>query len=208
MNNIHQEQPILTIGDTSEDTKRIVILLHGRGASAESMLPIAKALESSQTRFLIPQAANQRWYPQTAFGPLEVNQPYLSSALELVEGLIQDVRQEGFDRSQIFLGGFSQGACLAAEFLVRYPARYGGLFVLSGALIGPPDQTRNPAGDLAGTKVFIAGSDLDPWVEEPLFHEAARVFTSLGAEVDLQIYPGLGHSINLDEIEKVRDMLG
>jgi predicted esterase len=171
------------------------------------MLPIVEALDSERTRYLIPQAAQNRWYPQTAFGPLEVNEPDLSSALEVVENLIKQVEKEGYDRSQIFLGGFSQGACLAAEYLVRKPTLYGGLFVLSGALIGPPGQPRDLAGDLTGTRVFIGGSDVDPWVAEPLFQEAARIFTSLGAEVDLQIYPGMGHTINQDEIKRVRDII-
>jgi predicted esterase len=207
MKNIHQNQPLLTLGDTSNHAERVVILLHGRGATAESMLPIVEALEIEKTRYLIPQAAENRWYPQTAFGPLDVNEPDLSSALQVVEDLIKQVKKEGYDGTQIFLGGFSQGACLAAEFLVRNPAKYGGVFVLSGALIGPPDQPRNPSGDLKGTEVFIGGNDLDPWVKEPLFHEAARIFTSLGAEVDLQIYPGLGHTISMDEIQKVRGLL-
>jgi predicted esterase len=204
---IHQDQPILIAGDDGNHTERIVILLHGRGATAKSMLPITEALAVEKTRYLIPQAADNRWYPQTAFGPLEVNEPDLSSALKVIKDLIKQSEDDGFHRSQIFLGGFSQGACLAAEFIARNPAKYGGLFVLSGALIGPPDLSRNPVSGLEGTKVFIGGSNVDPWVQESLFHKASQVFKNMGAEVDLQIYTGLGHSINQEEIKKVRDLI-
>ncbi len=207
MKDLHQKQPMLEIGDLTQNTNQVVILLHGRGATAESMVSLAEAFEVDGTRFYIPQAASNRWYPQTAFGPLEVNEPDLTSALDLVGDLIHKAQQEGFHDTQIFLGGFSQGACLAAEYLVRNPARIGGLFILSGALIGPPDQPRHPVGDLQGTPVFIGGSDVDPWVKEPLFHEAARVYTELGAQVDLEIYPGLGHTIIVDEIKKIRGVL-
>lgn len=207
MKNLHQEQPVLEIGDLTQNANQVVILLHGRGAIAESMVSLAEAFEVHGTRFYVPQASSNRWYPQTAFGPLEDNEPDLTSALDLVGDLIHKAQQGGFDDSKIFLGGFSQGACLAAEYLVRNPAKIGGLFILSGALIGPPDQPRRPVGDLQGAPVFIGGSDVDPWVEEPLFHEAARVYTELGAQVDLEIYPGMGHTIIVDEIKKIRKIL-
>lgn len=207
MKELHQAQSVLEIGDLTQNTKRIVILLHGRGATSESMVSLSEAIEVGGTRFYIPQAASNTWYPQTAFGPLEVNEPYLSSALKVVGDLIKQARLEGFSDTSIYLGGFSQGACLAAEYLVRNPARIGGLFVLSGALIGPQDQPRHAVGDLQGTPVFIGGSDNDPWVKTQLAHEAARVFTELGAQVDLEIYPGIGHTIIMDEIKKIRGLL-
>jgi predicted esterase len=205
---VHQGQPVLKWGGEYRDAKRIVILLHGRGAKAESMLSIAEALEMDGNGFVIPQAAGNRWYPQTAFGPLEVNEPDLSSALQVIGDLVEETFQFGFEKKQVFLGGFSQGACLAGEYVARNPARYGGLFMLSGALIGPPDQIRTPEGDLGGTPVFLGSSDQDPWISHSLVNNAARVFNDLGGQVDFQTYPGLGHSINLDEIQRVREMLG
>lgn len=207
MNHVHQGQPVLILGDSSPTASRAVILLHGRGATADSMRALSEAIGVDGTRHYIPQAASNRWYPQTAFGPTAVNEPDLSSALNIVGELYDTALQDGFERGKIFLGGFSQGACLAAEYLVRNPDQIGGLFILSGALIGPPDQPRNPVGDLRGTPVFIGGSDVDPWVEEPLFHQAARVFSGLGAQVDLKIYPGMGHTINADEITRIRGLL-
>lgn len=204
---VHQGLPVLEFGDELDDAARIVILLHGRGATAESMLGLARALYSQGTRFLIPQASQNRWYPETAFGPLEPNQPDLSSALDVVEEMIAENLALGFSKEQIVLGGFSQGACLAAEYLARNPARMGGLFVFSGALIGPPGEPRHLEGDLKGTPVFIGGSDVDPWVKVDLFNEAQRVFSSLGGDVALEIYPGLGHQLNNDEINRVKEMI-
>jgi predicted esterase len=204
---VHQDLPVLESGDALADTSRIIILLHGRGATADSMLGLAQSLYTRGSRFLLPQAAQNRWYPQTAFGPLEPNQPDLSSALNVVDGLVAECLALGFSKEQILLGGFSQGACLAAEYLARNPDRMGGLFVFSGALIGPPGEPRQLEGDLKGTPVFIGGSDIDPWVGEELFHEAQRVFSSLGGEVDLVIYPGMGHQLNDDEIKRVKKII-
>ncbi len=204
---VHQAEKVLELGSTPEDTRKIIILLHGRGANAESMLPVAESLQMPGSRVLIPQAAGNRWYPLTAFGPLEPNEPDLSSALQVVDDLISDRQQQGWDRNMIYLGGFSQGACLAAEYLARNPVRLGGLFVLSGALIGPPEENRIPEGDLIGMPIFIGGSDVDPWISHNWMEKAADYFVKSGANVDFQTYPGLGHTVNQDEIERVRKMI-
>jgi predicted esterase len=125
----------------------------------------------------------------------------------VIDDLILEMNEKGFPKDRIVLGGFSQGACLAAEFVVRNPDRFGGLFVLSGALIGPPEISREPRGDLQGTPVFIGGSDVDPWVKKEYFLEAKRVFSSLAAAVEIKIYPGLGHVINEDELIRIRNLI-
>ena len=204
---VHQGQKTISFGSSFQHANTIVILLHGRGATADSMLPLAEALHMDGVRFLIPQAALNRWYPETAFGPLEVNEPDLSSALAVIQDLIEQSYSKGFSDHQIFLGGFSQGACLAAEFAARNPRRYGGLFVFSGGLIGPKDQKRHLKGSLEGMPVLIGGSDVDPWISLDVLISAADSFRSLKAKVDLKIYPGMAHRVNQDEIEKVRDML-
>lgn len=204
---IHQNQPILEMGSDIQDASRVLILIHGRGATAESMIPIAKSLEVPGSRVLIPQAAGNRWYPQTAFGPLEVNEPDLSSALDVIDGLISTAQDQGIDNERIFLGGFSQGACLAAEYVARHYPRLGGLFVFSGALIGPPDQLRPVKGDLEGMPVFIGGSDQDPWIAHEWMSTAADFFKTANAVVDIHTYPGMSHTVNQDEIERVKRML-
>jgi predicted esterase len=204
---IHKGQTIHHLGAADEDAKLVVILLHGRGSNAESMIPLAESLYQVGISFLIPQAALNRWYPQTAFGPLEANEPDLSSALSKVDSMVERAIADGFAAEQIFLGGFSQGACLASEYVARNPRQYGGLFVLSGALIGPPSMPRTSRGSLEGTPVFIGGSDVDPWIKHEWMMEAASVFRKMGADVDFRTYPGTAHTVNQDEIDQVRGML-
>ncbi len=207
MDNIHQGQPVLQFGTALEDAQLVVILLHGRGATSESMISIADALKLDGVSFLAPQAALNRWYPNTAFGPLKANEPDLSLALKTIDTLVKDAREKGFSDQQIFFGGFSQGACLASEFVARNAKKYAGLFVFSGALIGPPGMPRDYAGSFDGMPVFIGGSDVDPWVAHHLLKETSNVFEKMGASVDFRTYPGMAHTINHDEIESVRAML-
>jgi predicted esterase len=205
--NIHQGQPVLNFGSNLEDADLIVILLHGRGATAESMLPIARELDMGGVSFQVPYAALNRWYPNTAFGPLETNEPDLSSALETVDSLVKEAREKGFSDQQIAFGGFSQGACLASEYVARNAKKYAGLFVFSGALIGPRGMLRDYPGSFDGMPVFIGGSDVDPWVEHVLLKDTASVFEKMGAKVDFRTYPRMAHTVNPDEIGTVRAML-
>lgn len=198
---------MLPHGAEVEDAQSLVVLLHGRGASAESMLPLAEVLAPGSARFLIPQAALNRWYPQTAFGPLEANEPDLSSALGVIHTVVTQAHGHGFSDQQIFFGGFSQGACLAAEYAARNATQYGGLFLFSGALIGPPGMARNYPGSFDNMPVFIGGSDVDPWVSHGLMEDTAHVFEQLGADVDFRTYTGMAHTVNQDEIDAVRAML-
>lgn len=204
---IHDPENYITSGANLEDADRAVILVHGRGATAQSMLPLAAELKMNDVCFLIPQAAGNRWYPETAFGPLEANQPDLDSALNNIAELIHLILKAGIPKKKVILGGFSQGACLTGEFCARNPAQYGGLFMLSGALIGPGEQIRTPVGGLSGTPVFLGCSDHDPWIPIGFVQRAADHFTELEADVDLRIYPGLGHTINKDEIHAVREII-
>jgi len=204
---IHQNQPLLTIGPDPSPELPAVILLHGRGSSARAMVPLVKSLGSNIAAYQIPQAGKNRWYPNSAFSPLEGNQPDLDSALRAVDQIIQNLRGKGIPAEHMILGGFSQGACLAAEYTARNTRRYGGLFVLSGALIGPEGMPRDYQGSLAGTPVFIGSSDSDPWVNHSLVSETARVLTDLDGDVDFRTYPGMGHTINEDELTAVREQI-
>jgi predicted esterase len=204
---IHQDQPVISAGLEPGSEYPAVILLHGRGASAQSMVPLVEVLGTDQAAYLIPQAGKNRWYPNSAFSPLEGNQPDLDSALRTVGDLIQDLNDREIPAGQILLGGFSQGACLAAEYAVRNPLRYGGLFVLSGALIGPEGSPRNYSGSLEGTPVFLGSSDVDPWVKHALVAETARILSDLNGNVDFRTYPGMAHTINQDEIQAVRTLI-
>lgn len=205
--NIHLGQPVQSYGAELDQAKLVIILLHGRGSTAESMLPMAQALSMEGIRFLMPQAGLNRWYPYTAFGPLEANEPDLSSALDAINTLVEDVHVKGFSYQQIAFGGFSQGACLASEYVARNARRYAGLFVFSGALIGPLGTPRDYQGSFEDMPVFIGSSDVDPWVSYNLVKDTAKVFDEMGAVVDLRTYHGMAHTINQDEIDRVRNML-
>ena len=205
--NIHLGQPVLKIGTSIQEAHLAVIMLHGRGATAEGMLPLVQALETKDASFWIPQAAMNRWYPYSAFGPIEMNEPDLSSALEMIDQLTQSLHKHGFSDQQIVFGGFSQGACLAAEYVARNAKRYAGLFVFSGALIGPKGHARNYSGSFDQMPVFIGGSDVDPWVEHDFIQDTANIFEQMGAQVDFQTYPGMAHTVNQDEIDRVKALL-
>ena len=204
---IHQQQPVLSTGAALSDAHAAVILLHGRGSMAQNILGLAEQLPQDRIVYLAPQAANNNWYPLSGFLPVEENQPYVSSAFETVASLLVHITDAGISPDRIVLGGFSQGACLAAEFVARHPRRYGGLVVLSGALLGPADMPRQYPGSLDGTPVFIGGWDHDPWVTEHQHRLTGDVFQTLGGSVHVEIHAGALHTIRQTEIEFIRDLL-
>ncbi|MFV9505005.1 MAG: alpha/beta hydrolase [Oscillochloridaceae bacterium umkhey_bin13] len=205
---IHQHAAPLHLGASLETARLAVILLHGRGSSAANIMGLAHELGGSDVAYLAPQATNGSWYPFTFLAPLSHNEPFLSAALAAVATLIAQVEAAGIPAERIVLGGFSQGACLSSEFLARNPRRYGGLLAFSGGLIGPPGTPRDYPGDLAGTPAFIGCSDVDSHIPLARVTETADVLGRLGAQVKLQIYPGMGHTINDDELHHARVSLG
>lgn len=184
-----------------------MILLHGRGASAPSILELAKEFPQDEFAFVAPQAANNTWYPNRFVAPLESNEPWLSSALQTIGEVLERLSAEGIPAAKTILLGFSQGACLSLEYAARHPQRYGGVVGLSGGLIGPPGVTFSYPGDLAGTPVFLGCSDVDFHIPEERVHESARALAALGAAVDCRIYPGMGHTVVRDEIFAVGEMM-
>lgn len=203
----HADQPILTAGTSLESAKAAMILVHGRGADAGSILELATFLPDLGLAYLAPQAANNTWYPYSFLMPLEQNEPYLSSALRRVAEVVDEAIAAGFTPDQIVIGGFSQGACLAGEFAARNARRYGGLVLFSGGLIGPPGTPRDYSGSLAGTPVFIGCSDMDPHIPLARVEETAEVLAKLGGMVDQRIYPRMGHTINQDEMDAAAALL-
>ncbi len=197
----HDGQPLRAAGRPLREAARALILLHGRGATAESILDLVDYLPHPAMAYLAPQAAHQTWYPYSFLSPLEQNEPYLTSALRRVGQVVDQVEAAGIPAERIFLGGFSQGACLAGEYAARHARRYGGLLLFSGGLIGPAGVAREYPGSLDGTPVFLGCSDADPHVPLGRVEETADVLRRMGAAVDKRIYPRMGHTINQDEIE-------
>jgi predicted esterase len=190
-------------GEPLETAKAAMILAHGRGASAADIMLLASEFKQTGFAYLAPQAAGSAWYPHPFTAPIESNEPYLSSALEVLASLVASV--EGHVAlERVVLLGFSQGACLTLEFAARHARRYGGVVGLSGGLIGPDGTPRDYAGVFLRTPVFLGCSDIDPHIRKDRVIEAGDVFERMGADVDMRLYPGMGHTVNEEEIEAVR----
>ena len=202
----HAGQPVEHRGAPLEDAERAVVLLHGRGARALGMLQFADDLPSEDTAFLAPQASRATWYPKSFLEPTSENEPHFSSALALVGDVIDDATDH-VPRERVLLLGFSQGACLASEFVARNPGRYGGLVVFSGGLHGPEGTTWEYDGNLDETPVFLGCSDRDPHIPAERVHDTRDVFASMGADVTERIYEGMGHGVNEDELEYAAGMV-
>ena len=183
-----------------------MILVHGRGASADDIMLLGAELMHPGFAYLAPQAHGSAWYPKPFTAPLEENEPYLSSALEVLDSLLASVELI-VSAERVILLGFSQGACLTLEYAARHARRHGGVVGLSGGLIGPDGTPRDYPGSFDRTPVFLGCSDVDPHIRKDRVLEAADVFTRLGAEVTLKLYPGMGHTVNADEIQSVRQLV-
>jgi predicted esterase len=185
-----------------------MVLLHGRGGSAEDILELGSAFHLQNVAYLAPQAAGHTWYPLSFLAPRNTNEPYLSSALAKVETVVQSLQEAGFGRERIVVGGFSQGACLATEFVASHPARYGGLVAFTGGLIGPPGSLQSsPNGELTGTPALLCSGDPDPHVPWTRIEESAAILSGMGATVTTKRYPGRPHTVTQEELELARNLL-
>lgn len=182
-------------------------MIHGRNAGPENILSLVPALGQDDLTYLAPAAPGRTWYPLAFLAPTNENEPHLSAALATLAQLLADVAGRGIRPERIALLGFSQGACLAAEFAVRHATRYGGVIVFTGGLIGPPGTTWTQPGAFDGTPVFLGSSDVDAHVPLWRVEETAAVFARMGADVEKRIYPQMGHLVNEDEIERAAQLL-
>lgn len=203
----HGEQPIRRDGTDIGTATAAVILLHGRGATARSILDLGREIATDGVALLAPQAAGNEWYPNSFLAPIESNEPGLSSGLRRIEQALETLEDAGIPQNRTLLVGFSQGACLASEFVARNPGEYGGLVAFSGGLIGPEDTTFAYDGSLEGTPAFVGCSDVDPHIPLQRVHETTAALEDLGAAVTEQIYEGMGHTVNMDEIDHASAMV-
>jgi predicted esterase len=201
-NGPHQGQQVHTAGKPLAEAKAAMILLHGRGATAPSILELNTVLTHPDMAYLAPQAQDNTWYPYSFLAPIAQNEPGISSGLQAVADVLAQVEVAGMATDKIIIGGFSQGACLASEFVARNPKRYGGLLIFSGGVIGPLDMERNDTGSLEGTPIFMGCSDVDPHIPVERFRETAVILSQLGGDVTQKIYPGMAHTITYDEIRE------
>jgi predicted esterase len=184
-----------------------MVMVHGRGGTADDILTVTGELAVPGYAYLAPQAAGNTWYPYSFLSPIAQNEPGISSGLAAIGDVLETIERAGIPAERVTLLGFSQGACLSLEFSARAARRYGGIAGLSGGLIGPEGTPRDYSGSLAGTPVFLGCSDVDPHIPAPRVVETATVLRRLGGEMTMRLYPGMGHTINEDELEVVRGMM-
>jgi len=198
---------VLASGAPLNTARAAAIMLHGRGSGAQDILSLGEEFGQNDIAYLAPQAPNHTWYPYSFLAPLAQNEPHLGNALATVGATLEHLAREGFAPERVALIGFSQGGCLALEYVARNAKRYGAVAGLSAGLIGPPGTPRAYPGSLAGTPLFLGCSDVDGHVPLARVHESRDVLGRLGAEADERIYLGMGHTVNADEVAKVAQML-
>lgn len=203
----HAGQPVLRAGAPLGAAPVAGLLVHGRGATADGILELGLAIAQDGVTWLAPQAAGQTWYPQRFLAPIAANEPWLSSALDAVGDLVAQIEEHGVPARRIVLAGFSQGACLALEWLVRTAHPVGGVAGLSGGLIGPPGTVWPDTGRLEGTRVFLGCSDVDAHIPKARVLETEAVLRARGADVITVLYPGMDHTVNPDEVRHVRRII-
>jgi len=196
-----------TAGKDISEAKKVLIMIHGRGAFAEDILSLAGYFNLNDFALIAPQAENNTWYPYSFLAPLRENEPLLSSALNVLSEIVTDINNAGIASENIYFLGFSQGACLTLEFVTRNAKKYGGVVAFTGGLIGDKIYNENYKGDFSNTSVFIGSSDPDPHVPVARVQATAGILKSMHADLTVKIYPGMGHTINKDEIDQANALI-
>lgn len=203
----HETSPVYTAGAKLEEAKAAMILVHGRGASAQDILSLSTPLNFPGVAYFAPQAEDLIWYPNRLIAPVESNEPYLSAAIVKIDGLVKHIEAGGIPVEKIFIGGFSQGASLSSEYVIRNPRPYGGLLIFSGGYIWQSGKVREATGNLGGMPVFNGCSNVDPFIPLERVKETTSLLTSMGAEVTELVYPNMDHTIIDEEIELARALI-
>jgi phospholipase/carboxylesterase len=197
---------IVEQGAALESADKALILLHGRGGNAADILTLADQFCDDTFYIVAPEATGNSWYPYSFLSPEHTNEPWLTSAMDIVKRLIDNISTH-VSTDKIFLMGFSQGACLSLETSARFPLRLAGIAAFSGGLIGDTVNPEKYNGNFRGTKIFIGSSDTDPHIPLGRVEESAGILSNLGADVMLRIYPGMGHTVSEEEVNEVRGFM-
>ena len=201
------KREFLTAGQDIQSASKVLIMVHGRGSTADNILSLADHLDVKEFALLAPQATSNTWYPYSFLMPPMQNEPWLSSALELLKEIVDELKAKEIEEKDIYFLGFSQGACLTLEFVTRNATRYGGVIAFTGGLIGDKIYSENYKGDFASTPVFIGSSDPDPHVPVQRVDESAALLEKMNAAVTKKIYKNMGHTINQDEIRIANELI-
>lgn len=203
----HQGWPVFRKGEPLESAKAAMIMIHGRGATAQDILSLVDEIHTEGFAYLAPQASGYTWYPYSFLAPIDQNEPGLSSGLQVINELLAEIQAAGIPPERTMILGFSQGACLTLEYTARHARRYGGIVGLTGGVIGPQSTPRDYPGSLEGTPIFVGSSDPDPHIPIARVKETVIVLEGMGAQVEARLYPGMAHMINQDETAYVRGMM-
>ena len=201
------EKNVLLKGKKIGEVEKVLIMLHGRGAGAEDISSLASYLNVADFAIMAPQATNNTWYPYSFLAPKEANEPWLGSAIDVIGEVMNDVMEEGIKPENIYMLGFSQGACLTLEFAARHATKYGGVVAFTGGLIGEQVDTKKYSGDFTGTPIFIGTSNPDPHVPVERVMESVQVLKNMNANVTHRVYNNMGHTINDDELNLVNQLM-
>ena len=201
------EYQLITTGKNFDEAEKVLIMVHGRGASAEDILSVASFLHVTDYTLIAPQATNNSWYPYSFIAPLQQNEPWLSSALSVLNKIVSDSLEKGKSKENIFFLGFSQGACLTLEYVTRNADKYGGVVAFTGGLIGDKIYKENYKGDFRQTPVFIGSSNPDTHVPVERVYASANILRDMNASVTEKVYNNMGHTINQDEIDNANNLI-
>ncbi|MBO2545541.1 dienelactone hydrolase family protein [Salegentibacter sp. BDJ18] len=203
---MHKKE-IYTAGKELREAEKVLVLIHGRGGSAKEFLSLANQLNTSEFAILAPQATDFTWYPNSFLAPVTQNEPEYSSALEVLEELLEDIKETGIASENIYFAGFSQGACLTLEFVTRNAQRFGGVAAFTGGLIGDKIYNENYSGDFNGTPIFIGTGDPDPHVPVERVEDSAEILREMNANVEVKIYKNRPHTISENELKLANNFI-
>jgi phospholipase/carboxylesterase len=205
--NMTHQKNIVTAGVPLAQAKKALIMIHGRGASAQDIISLGSYLNVGDYALIAPQASGHTWYPYSFMAPVAQNEPGLSSAIEVINSIVDDILKAGIPASNIYFMGFSQGACLTLEYVTRHAQPYGGVVAFTGGLIGAELNLANYNGDFNGTPVFIGSSDPDMHVPVTRVRESEQIMKKMGADITVKVYPGMGHTVSQDEVETANTLV-
>lgn len=194
-------------GVSVNEADKAIIMLHGRGGKAEDILSISQYLELPGFALVAPQATNSTWYPYSFLAPIEENEPWLSSAIDIVGKTFEELLNHGFTAENIYFLGFSQGACLTLEYTARNAQRYGGIVAFTGGLIGDEIDPAKYKGDFEQTPVMLSTGDPDAHVPVDRVLSTSGFFKEMNASVTEKVFPGKVHSVSMKEIEIANNLI-
>ena len=174
--------------------KKAILMLHGRGADAENIIDIAELYDATSYAFT---AKNNEWYPLPFMKPKEENEPKLSESLKEIQNAVEQIKKE---HEEVYLLGFSQGACLATEYGTKH--EISGVIAFSGGFIGTNDELPKKT---KTKKIFIGCSENDPFIPLERAEKTAEIYKENSADVKTLFYEGQSHTITREEIQKSKE---